>query len=144
MREEIIYISFTVKESSDSRPILHFLEYSLFNSITVFYILYTRHFFAQNPINIYTLGIYIYFLLYQEWYLLPLLTDSKPEEDLLNFTFDKMTDDGFFLDIKLLKQPDGKFATSVLINPTDKGVYMNYNAFSPEIYKKINSEDTNF
>ena len=56
---------------------------------------------------------------------------------VLNFTFDKMTDNCFnFLDIKLSKQPDGKFATSVFIKPTDKGVYMNYNAFSPEIYKK--------
>ena len=36
----------------------------------------------------------------------------------------------------MLKQLDGKFATSVFINPTDKGVYMNYNAFSPEIFKK--------
>ena len=44
---------------------------------------------------------------------------------VLNFTFDKMNDNCFnFLDIKLLKQPDGKFATSVFIKPTDKGVYM--------------------
>ena len=56
---------------------------------------------------------------------------------VLNFTFDKMTDNCFnFLYIKLSKQLDGKFATSVFIKPTDKGVYMNYNAFSPEIYKK--------
>ena len=42
---------------------------------------------------------------------------------VLNFTFDKMTDNCFnFLDIKLSKQADGKFATSVFIKPTDKGV----------------------
>ena len=38
---------------------------------------------------------------------------------VLNFTFDKMTDNCFnFLDIKLSKQPGGKFATSVFIKPT--------------------------
>ena len=67
-----------------------------------------------------------------------LLTNLKPTRSVINFTFDKMTDNCFnFLDFKLLTQPDEIFASSVFIKSTDKGVYVNnYNAFSPEIYIK--------
>lgn len=55
----------------------------------------------------------------------------------LRFTYEESVDNNIsFLDIKININQDSSISTSVYSKPTDNGVYLNYNSYSPEIYKK--------
>jgi hypothetical protein len=63
-------------------------------------------------------------------------TEKLEEMSELKFTYETSLNNEFnFLDVKMFVKEDGSIERKVYLKPTDKGLFMNFNSFTPLNYK---------